>query len=151
MLNTRIQIQGTTSRTRPGKKKGKKMKKIVLTLAAMMTMSMAFANTENIPENAPEVTEASTAANYDMTVNYSKLATTLELSSDQIDAVEAIHDQFINDMRKAANAEASERAELVKKAATKELKYMHYVLNEKQYRKCNTLLNLTLENRGLLK
>lgn len=33
------------------------MKKIVLTLAAMMTMSMAFANTENIPENAPEVTE----------------------------------------------------------------------------------------------
>ena len=122
------------------------MKKIVLTLAAMMTMSMAFANTENIP-----VTEASTAANYDMTVNYSKLATTLELSSDQIDAVEAIHDQFINDMRKAANAEASERAELVKKAATKELKYMHYVLNEKQYRKYNTLLNLTLENRGLLK
>lgn len=87
------------------------MKKIVLTLAAMMTMSMAFANTENIPENAPEVTEASTAANYDMTVNYSKLATTLELSADQIDAVEAIHDQFINDMRKAANAEASERAE----------------------------------------
>ena len=86
-----------------------------------------------------------------MTVNYSKLATTLELSSDQIDAVEAIHDQFINDMRKAANAEASERAELVKKAATKELKYMHYVLNEKQYRKYNTLLNLTLENRGLLK
>ena len=86
------------------------MKKIVLTLAAMMTMSMAFANTENIP-----------------------------------------HDQFINDMRKAANAEASERAELVKKAATKELKYMHYVLNEKQYRKYNTLLNLTLENRGLLK
>ena len=118
------------------------MKKIVLTLAAMMTMSMAFANTENIP---------STAANYDMTVNYSKLATTLELSADQIDAVEAIHDQFINDMRKAANAEASERAELVKKAATKELKYMHYVLNEKQYRKYNTLLNLTLENRGLLK
>ena len=116
------------------------MKKIVLTLAAMMTMSMAFANTENIP-----------AANYDMTVNYSKLATTLELSADQIDAVEAIHDQFINDMRKAANAEASERAELVKKAATKELKYMHYVLNEKQYRKYNTLLNLTLENRGLLK
>ena len=54
-------------------------------------------------------------------------------------------------MRKAANAEASERAELVKKAATKELKYMHYVLNEKQYRKYNTLLNLTLENRGLLK
>ena len=97
MLNTRIQIQGTTSRTRPGpgKKKGKKMKKIVLTLAAMMTMSMAFANTENIPENAPEVTEASTAANYDMTVNYSKLATTLELSSDQIDAVEAIHDQWL--------------------------------------------------------
>ena len=127
MLNTRIQIQGTSSRTRPGKKKGKKMKKIVLTLAAVMTMSMAFANTENIPENAPEVTEASTAANYDMTVNY------------------------INDMRKAANAEASERAELVKKAATKELKYMHYVLNEKQYRKYNTLLNLTLENRGLLK
>ena len=71
------------------------MKKIVLTLAAMMTMSMAFANTENIPENAPEVTEASTAANYDMTVNYSKLATTLELSADQIDAVEAIHDQLL--------------------------------------------------------
>lgn len=117
----------------------------------MMTMSMAFANTENIPETAPEVTETSTAANYDMTIDYSRLANTLQLSADQMDAVEAIHDQFINDMRKAANAEESERKELVKKAATKELKYMHYVLNDKQYRTFTTLLNLTLENRGLLK
>ena len=53
-------------------------------------------------------------------------------------------------MDKAAQADAAQRKELVKAAAARELQYMGYVLNDKQYSKFNTLLNLTLSNRGLL-
>ena len=37
------------------------------------------------------------------------------------------------------------------KAISKDLKYMHYLLNDKQYRTYVMLLNTTLNNRGLNK
>ena len=60
------------------------MKKIVLMLVAMMTMSMANAENEN--NNTVQAANA-----YDMTVNMRKLAVTLGLTFDQIEAVQDIH------------------------------------------------------------
>ena len=40
---------------------------------------------------------------------------------------------------------------MVGKAINKDLKYMHTILSEKQYRKYLMLLNATLKNRGLVK
>lgn len=118
------------------------MKKIVLTLVAMMTITMAHA--ENEAGNMTEATKA-----YDMSVNIRRLAVTLGLTIDQMEAVQDIHQQFCNEMMLAAHANDDERAELTDKALKKDIRYMRYVLDEKQYKKYLTLLNVTLANRGL--
>ena len=106
--------------------KGKKdMKKIVLMLVALVSMTtMAFAEGENAKA-------ANEAAAYDMSVNYSKLANALGLSIDQWESVE------------------DERKGMVDKAIEKNLKYMRYILNSNQYSKYLQLLNATMNNRGL--
>ena len=108
----------------------------------MMTMTMSFAENENT--NAVKGIEA-----YDMTVNIRKLAVTLGLNFDQMEAVQDIHHQFAQEMMMAATADSDEREALVDKAVKKDVRYMHYVLDEKQYKKYLLLLNTTLYNRGL--
>ena len=121
----------------------------------MLSMTATFAaNGDGNKENGkktPEVTVANMVQNYDMTLNYSTLGSILQLNDYQMNAVELIHNKFVNEVKSVENADASERQDLVKEAAGKELKYMSYVLNSKQYQKFSTLLNLTLNNRGLLK
>ena len=128
-----------------GEKKGKKkMKKIVLTVMAMLSMTLTYAEGEkvNVEENLKI---------YDMTVNQKRLAMCLGLDFEQMDAVEMIHDQFCKDMRKAAVAPEEEQQALLDKAVTRDLRYMHWVLDRRQYRKYQQLLNVTLVNRGLKK
>ena len=118
------------------------MKKIVLTLVAMLTMTMA--NAENEDNNTVEAANA-----YDMRVNMRKLAVTLGLTLDQMEAVQDIHHQFCNEMMLAAQAEGDERTSMVEQAVKKDVRYMHYILDDKQYRQYLLLLNTTLYNRGL--
>ena len=120
------------------------MKKIVLTLVALMSMTMAFA--ENV-----EAKSANTAEAYNMTVNYDKLAEALSLSVDQLDAVKDIHKTFCVEMMNAGNAAKEEQKAAMNKAIEKDLKFMHHVLSNKQYRKYLLLLNTTINNRGLNK
>ena len=111
-------------------------------LVAMMTMSMANAENEN--NNTVQAANA-----YDMTVNMRKLAVTLGLTFDQIEAVQDIHHQFCNEMQLAAQAEGDERKTLVEQAVKKDVRYMSYVLDKNQYKTYLLLLNTTLYNRGL--
>jgi len=118
------------------------MKKIVLTLVAML--SMTFANAEN--ENASNTLGVEA---YDMNVNMRKLAVTLGMTFEQMEAVEDIHRTFCAEMMFAAHANKDEREKLVDKAVKKDVRYMSYVLDKEQYRKYLILLNATLRNRGL--
>ena len=118
------------------------MKKIVLMLVAMMTITMAHA--ENEDQNTVQTANA-----YDMTVNIRKLAVALGLTLDQMEVVEDIHHQFCNEMLLASQAEGDERTQLVDEALKKDVRYMRYVLDEKQYRRYLLLLNTTVTNRGL--
>jgi hypothetical protein len=118
------------------------MKKIVLMVVAMMMMTTSYAENENT--SAVKGVEA-----YDMTVNMRKLAVTLGLTFDQMEAVEDIHRQFSQEMMMASTADKDERETLVDQALKKDVRYMHYVLNDKQYHKYLMLLNATLHNRGL--
>ena len=112
-------------------------------LVAMMTMTVANAENEN--NNTVQATNA-----YDMTVNMRKLAVTLGLTTDQMEAVQDIHHQFCNEMMLAAQAEGEEeRKALMEQAVKKDVRYMHYVLEDKQYKTYLILLNTTLYNRGL--
>ena len=120
------------------------MKKIVLLVVAMFSMTMSYAENEN--NNAVQDVQ-----NYDMTVNMRKLAVALGLTLDQMEVVSDIHRNFCSEMMVAAYADGDSRAALVEKAVDKDVRYMRYVLDSKQYDRYMTLLNATLENRGLKK
>ena len=123
------------------------MKKIVFTLAALMTMTLAFAEGEN-KNNAAVAAEQ---AKYDMNINVSALARTLQLDAETFDAVNYITSDLKKDMKKVGEAQGEERDRLYKKAIRHNLSYMHAVLSQNQYRTYVTLLNITLNNRGLNK
>ena len=121
-------------------KKGKKiMKKIMILAVALLSMTTAFA--------AEEATNATAA--YNMNIKMGSLADALSLNIDQVDAVADVHKNFTADMMNAATAAKEDRAAMIDKAVLKDLKYMHSILNNTQYRKYVMLLNTTLINRGL--
>ena len=116
------------------------MKKIMILAVAMFAMATTtFA--------ADEATN-STAA-YNMNVKMGSLANALSLNIDQAEAVADVHKNFTADMMNAATAAKDERTAMIDKAVIKDLKYMHSILNDSQYRKYVMLLNATLMNRGL--
>ena len=120
------------------------MKKIVLTVVAVMSMTMAFAAGEN--DNNTATTNA-----YKFNLSTYALSRALNLNQDQVDVVEDINRTFSAEMMNAAVSDSSEREAKVNAAIRKDLSYMHYVLNNSQYREYVKLLNVTLNNRGLNK
>ncbi len=118
------------------------MKRLFLTMVAVLSMTMTFAENENAA--SLNNTEA-----YNMTVNMKKLAVALGLTKDQMESVAEIHKTFAAEMMFAAQSKGEERQKMVEKAINKDLAYMDYVLSSEQYRKYVTLLNITLYNRGL--
>lgn len=118
------------------------MKKIVLTVMAVLGTTMAMAN----EETALNVNSASV---YDMSVNVRKLSETLGLTLDQMETLSDIHSNFCGEMLEASEASKDARKEKVEKAVVKDLKYMRYILTNEQYDKYEMLLNVTLANRGL--
>ena len=118
------------------------MKKIVMTLVAFMTMTMAFAGHSDA--KSFHETDA-----YDMQVNIRRLGTTLGLTIDQMAAVSYVHKMFCAEMLDASKASADKKAEKVNEAVEKNLTYMSYVLDSKQLAKYTALINNTLANRGL--
>ncbi len=120
------------------------MKRLFLTVMAVLSMTMTFAENE-------EFNNVSNANAYKMTVNYEKLGYALGLTIDQQEAVQDIHSEFCADMLNAGSASAEERKAMVEKALKKDLKHMRGVLSDSQYRTYLTLLNATIINRGLNK
>lgn len=118
------------------------MKKIFLTMVAMLSMSMAYAETENV--NSENNMKA-----YDMSVNYTKLAICLGLDLDQMEVVENIHETFCEEMLNAASDTKDDKNERLSSAVKRDLQYMRYVLDDKQYNKYQKLLSITFNNRGL--
>ena len=109
---------------------------------AMLSMTMTFAENEN-------ATKVNNVEAYDMSVNMRKLSMVLELKADQMEAVESIHQTFNAEMQFAAQYSTDERKAKVDEAVDKDVKWMRYVLNDKQMRTYLMLLNTTMNNRGL--
>jgi len=123
------------------------MKKIVLTVVAMLSMTMAFAE-GNEKEGANETVNL--RKNYDMTVSYASVARFLGMNSAQTSDFEAAYEGFYWDMHRAAKAKSDEvRVERTRKAIKRNLARMHYVLNEAQMKKYRMALNTTMVNRGI--
>ena len=116
------------------------MKKIMIMAVAMFAMATTtFAAEEN--------TNATAAFN--MNIKMGSLASALSLNIDQAEAVADVHKNFTADMMNAATAKGEDRSAMIDKAVLKDLKYMHVILDNSQYRKYVMLLNTTLINRGL--
>jgi hypothetical protein len=118
------------------------MKKIVLTVVAMMTLTMGYAKTD-VRRQVRNV------ENYDMTFDMRRLAVTLDLTYDQMEAIQTIQDNFNDEMKSAAGAHGFMRHIMVGKAIEKDVRNMRQVLNEKQYNTYMQLLGLTLRNKGI--
>jgi len=118
------------------------MKKIVLSVVAMMTFTLGFANTDvHHPTRSAE--------RYDISFDMRRLASKLDLTSDQMEVVEVIQNCFNNDMQSAATARGFQRRALVHEAVRKDANQMQRILDDKQYRTYMILLGTTLRNRGL--
>ena len=118
------------------------MKRLFLTTLAVLSMTMTFAESE-------ETKRVKNEEAYDMSVNMRRLSVTLGLTIDQMEVVENIHNTFNAEMQQAASAEEADRQKLVDKAVERDIKWMYYVLDKKQYNDYLTLLTTTLNNRGL--
>jgi Fe2+ transport system protein B len=122
------------------------MKKTVLTIVAMLSMSMAYAEGNN--GNEREVNEVN-SANYEMSINAKSLNRYLGSNIFQKVAVKGIQKKFSADMKEASSAKIEERKNLVDKAVEKDIKKMRRVLSDDQYSKYLRVLNLTFNNHGL--
>ena len=118
------------------------MKKMMLTIAMALTMTVAFAEGEN--DNNVQNAQA-----YNMRVNIARLSKALQLNCDQVETVQLVHDQFSREMMTVAEATEEERPEKMKKAINRDLANMRYILNDEQYHTYVRILNITLYNRGL--
>jgi len=121
------------------------MKKVFLMLVMMFTMSVySFAEDNN-------ATEIERVEKYDIKVNTKRLAQFLDLSADQYEAVDAVINEFSSDMM-FAGVECNEtsRKAVTKNALNKNIKYMAYILNAEQYSKYLRVLNVTINNRGIV-
>ena len=123
------------------------MKRLFLTVVAMLSMTLTFAENENM-------NSVNTAEAYNLSVNINQLSKALGLADDQVEAVAEIHKTFCSEMMFATQYGKEERdarvdAARVDAAIKKDLGFMNYILNRDQYRKYVMLLNVTMVNRGL--
>lgn len=112
------------------------MKKIVLTLVAMMAFTLTFAETKNTER-------------FDMSVNMHRLAVLLDLNEWQMEAVEAIHNSFNDEVQGLSSVRGPKCRHMVHEAVRKNFSQMHRVLNDKQLNTYMLLIGTTLRNRHL--
>ena len=119
------------------------MKKMILTVVAVLSMTTAFAGNDPIEGNDMNI--------YELNVNMNKLSETLKLTDGQQFEVEGIMDTFAKELKEAGEADETFRQEKVNMAIKKDIQKMRRVLNSKQMRTYLRVLNMTVYNRGLNK
>jgi len=112
-------------------------------MVMMLTMSVySFAEDSN-------ATKLANTEKYELKVNHRRLACVLDMSNDQMEMSDEILSELERDMAFASCMDTEESSEkIVANAVKKNIRYMSYILNDKQYRKYLMLLNLTLEHKG---
>ncbi|WP_321479177.1 hypothetical protein [uncultured Bacteroides sp.] len=114
------------------------MKKLGLTLVAVFCLAASTFAAGNQP----------TTAKWEGNINVNRLSQFLQLSSNQSEEVSKICDYFTEQMGKVSNS-SKKQDELLKKAVYGNLKLMKQTLSPEQYSKYNTVLNITLQNKGI--
>ena len=113
------------------------MKKIVLTLVAMMAVTGSFAKSNHADER------------FDMSCDIYRLSVVLDLDERQMDAVEEIQDDFSDEMLSLAKMEGRQLRHRIHQVVRKDAEKMRQVLNDKQFNSYMRILFATLRNRNL--
>ena len=121
------------------------MKKVVMMLVMLFTMSVySFADNN-------EATKINNVEKYELKINHKKLACVLDLNEDQMESMDWILSDFENNMLYLASIDDDEsRNKILLNVINNNVKYMNFILNEKQYKKYLVLLNTTLNNRNIV-
>ena len=115
------------------------MKKMIVTLVAMMAVTFSFAET-----NSNNVDRR-----FDMSCNMDRLSEVLALDEDQAEAVETIHNNFNSELKSLASVRGPIQRHLVHQAVRKDAQKMKSVLNDKQFGLYMRIMLNTLRNRHL--
>ena len=115
------------------------MKKMVLTLVAMMAVTFSFAETKS----------NNVDTRFDMSCDMHRLSALLDLNEWQMEAVEAIQNSFTNEMLSLASVKGPQVRHMVHQAVRKDAHQMKRVLNDKQFDTYMLLLVTTLKNKHL--
>lgn len=112
------------------------MKKIVLTLVAMMAVTAGFASS-----NADK--------RFDMSCDIYQLSVVLDLDERQMDAVEEIQDKFSSEMQSLSTLKGPQLRFRIHQAIRDDARQMRQVLNDKQFFHYMRIVMATLRNRHL--
>ena len=115
------------------------MKKIFLTLVALMAVT--FCSAETKVDNVD--------TRFDMSCDMNRLSAVLDLNEWQMEAVEAIQNSFTNEMLSLASVKGPQVRHMVHQAVRKDAQKMKSVLNEKQFGLYMRIMMNTLRNRHL--
>ena len=115
------------------------MKKIIVTLVAMMAVTFSFAET-----NSNKVDKR-----YDMSCNMDRLSEVLALDENQADVVETIHNNFNTELQSLASVRGPLQRHMLHQAVRKDVHQMKQVLNDKQFVLYMRIVFNTLRNRQL--
>jgi hypothetical protein len=115
------------------------MKKIIVTMVAMMAVTFSFAET-----NSNKVDKR-----YDMSCNMDRLSEVLALDENQTDAVESIHNNFNTELQSLASVRGPLRRHMLHQAVRKDAHQMKQVLNDKQFALYMRIVFNTLRNRQI--
>ena len=112
------------------------MKKIALTLVALMAVTMSFA-------------KSSADRRFDMSCDIYRLSVTLNLDEQQMDAVEEIQENFSNEMKSLSTLKGRQLRHGIHQTVRKDAEQMRQVLNPEQFHTYMRILFATLHNRNL--
>lgn len=115
------------------------MKKLVVVLATILVAGSLSAKSSENSQNT-----------WNGKINVSKLGEYLDLSFTQSEEVLNISQYFSKEIRKANASNENKKEQAMKKAVYGNLKLMRETLDQKQYSKYATLLNVTLRNKGIV-
>lgn len=117
------------------------MKKLIMAVAILgISATVSFAKAQCVNENGNKEPFA---------VEFGKLSSYLNLAPSQMDEVYNINDYFVEQQKASLSKDTKRQEERLQKAVYGNLKLMKTALNDEQYRKYVTLLNVTNNNNRL--
>ena len=116
---------------------------MILAIVAAMTVTFGFAETRNHHAAVRH------ADRIDLNFDVRRLANKLQLNTEQMEAVQEINNSFNVQLMSVDQARGFDKMIQFDKAVKDNIRSMHYVLDDNQFRTYVTLLGTTIRNQRI--